>query len=150
MRPAPIWTALGPRSPADPVFDPFWARAAEAGITVVVHAGDSGYTTHGYVRDGFASSFDNGNNYKPSVKSFLIERAAYDFLITLSYEKLFERHPNCVASVENGSSSCRTCSANSSSRRTACPATTRRIRRRCSAPTSGSARSGRTTSTSWW
>ena len=104
MRPAPIWTALGPRSPADPVFDPFWARAAEAGITVVVHAGDSGYTTHGYTRDGFASTFDNGNNYKPSVKSFLIERAAYDFLITLSYEKLFERHPNLrVASVENGS-----------------------------------------------
>jgi hypothetical protein len=38
------------------------------------------------------------------VKSFLTERAAYDFLITLSYEKLFERHPNLrIASVENGS-----------------------------------------------
>jgi hypothetical protein len=95
MRPAPAWTAQGPRSPADALFDPFWARAAEAGITVVVHAGDSGYTTHGYTRDGFASGFDGNNNYKPSV---------YDFLITLVYEKLFERHPNLrVASVENGS-----------------------------------------------
>ena len=28
--------------PADPIFDPFWARVNEAGITVVVHAGDSG------------------------------------------------------------------------------------------------------------
>ena len=42
-------------------------------------------------------------------------------------------------------SSCRICSASSSSRRTACPATTRRIHRRCSAPTSGSTRSGKTT-----
>jgi predicted TIM-barrel fold metal-dependent hydrolase len=56
------------------------------------------------VRDGFAAGFDGANNYKPSVKSFLIERAAYDFLITLAYEKLFERHRNLrVASVENGS-----------------------------------------------
>ncbi|MEM7413173.1 MAG: amidohydrolase family protein [Myxococcota bacterium] len=103
MRPAPAWTSDGPRSPADEMFDPFWARAAEAGITVVVHAGDSGYSTHGYTRDGFASGF-SGNNYKPSVKSFLIERAAYDFLITLCYEKLFERFPNLrIASVENGS-----------------------------------------------
>jgi predicted TIM-barrel fold metal-dependent hydrolase len=38
------------------------------------------------------------------VKSFAIERAAYDFLITLTFEKLFERFPNVrVASVENGS-----------------------------------------------
>ena len=103
MRPAAVWTETGPRSPADPLFDPFWARAAEAGVTVVVHAGDSGYSTHGYVDDGFSSTF-SGANYKPSVKSFLIERAAYDFLITLCYEKLFERHPNLrIASVENGS-----------------------------------------------
>jgi len=104
MRPSAVWTEAGSRSPADALFDPFWARAAEAGVTVVVHAGDSGYSTHGYTGDGFSSSFDNGSNYRPSVKSFLIERAAYDFLITLCYEKLFERHPNLrVASVENGS-----------------------------------------------
>jgi hypothetical protein len=101
-RPAPAWTAQGPVSPADPLFDPFWARANEAGITVVVHAGDSGYTTHGYVRDGFSSAFGAGG-FRPSVKTFLIERAAYDFLITLAFEKLFERFPNLrIASVENG------------------------------------------------
>ena len=103
LRPSAVWTAEGTRSPADRTFDPFWARAAEAGVTVVVHAGDSGYTTNGYTRDGFSSTFE-GANYAPSVKSFLIERAAYDFLITLAYEKLFERHPNLrIASVENGS-----------------------------------------------
>jgi predicted TIM-barrel fold metal-dependent hydrolase len=102
MRPAPAWTQSGPRSPADPLFDPFWARANEAGIAVVVHAGDSGYSSNGYARDGFGASFDGG--WKPSIKSFNIERAAFDFLITLVFEKLFDRFPNLrIASVENGS-----------------------------------------------
>jgi len=102
LRPAAVWTKDdGVRSPSDPMFDPFWARVNEAGITVVVHAGDSGYTTHGYVKDGFASAF--GGAFSPNIKHFNIERAAYDFLITLAYERLFERFPNVrVASIENG------------------------------------------------
>ncbi len=103
MRPAAVWTRNGPLSPAHETFDPFWARVNEAGIVVVAHAGDSGYTTHGYTRDGFGATFEGGG-WKPNIKSFSIERAAYDFLITLSYEKLFERFPNLrLASVENGS-----------------------------------------------
>jgi predicted TIM-barrel fold metal-dependent hydrolase len=103
MRPAPAWTATGPRSPGDALYDPFWARVNEAGVTVVVHAGDSGYSSNGYARDGFGASFDGGG-WKPSIKSFNIERAAHDFLITLVFEKLFDRFPNLrIASVENGS-----------------------------------------------
>ena len=103
MRPAAVWTAHeGTRSPADPLFDPFWSRVNEAGVTVVTHAGDSGYTTHGYTRDGFHAGGVSGP-MRPNIKQFNIERAAYDFLITLSYERLFERFPNVrVASVENG------------------------------------------------
>jgi predicted TIM-barrel fold metal-dependent hydrolase len=102
MRPAAAFTATGPLSPGDEHFDPFWARAQEAGITVVVHAGDSGYTTHGYAHDGFGASFGTGS-YKPSIKAFNIERAAYDFLITLAFDRLFERFPRLrIASVENG------------------------------------------------
>ncbi len=103
MRPAAITLADGStRSPADPMFDPFWARLNEAGIALVIHAADSGYTTHGYVQDGFSADF-NGGVFSPSIKHFNIERAAYDFLITLAYEKLFERFPNLrFASVENG------------------------------------------------
>ena len=104
MRPAAAWTASGPKSPTDPIFDAYWARVNEAGVTVVVHAGDSGYTTHGYARDGFSASLGGAGNYRPSIKSFNIERAAYDFLITVMYEKLFERFPSVrIASVENGS-----------------------------------------------
>ena len=44
----------GPLTPGDPYFDPFWARANEAGITVVVHAGDSGYSLNGYAKEADA------------------------------------------------------------------------------------------------
>ena len=103
-RPRPF-TANGPLSPAADEFDPFWARANEAGITVVVHAGDAGLSSNGYAVDGFRVAFKGGGGYgRPSVKMFAIERAAHDWLATLILEKLFDRFPNVrVASVENGS-----------------------------------------------
>jgi predicted TIM-barrel fold metal-dependent hydrolase len=104
MRPAAPHTRDGQRAVSDPVFDPFWARVNEAGITVVAHAGDSGYSSNGYAVDGFSAQFAAGGRWAPTIKSFHIERAAFDFLITLVFDKLFERFPNVrVASVENGS-----------------------------------------------
>jgi predicted TIM-barrel fold metal-dependent hydrolase len=103
MRPAAVFTATGSYAPSDPIFDPFWARVNEAGITTVVHAGDSGYTSQGYTRDGFSAEFGSGG-WRPSIKAFHIERAALDFLATITFDKLFERFPRLrVASVENGS-----------------------------------------------
>src|SRR5262245_21414721 len=58
MRPAAPTTAQGQLPPGDPVFDPFWARVNESGITVVAHAGDSGYSSQGYAKDGFAATFE--------------------------------------------------------------------------------------------
>ncbi len=102
MRPAAVFTEHGPRSPADAMFDPFWARVAESGITTVVHAGDSGYSSQGYADDKFTAQFSGG--WSPSVRMFAIERAALDFLLTLSLEKLYDRHTGLrIASVENGS-----------------------------------------------
>ena len=103
MRAAAPTTAAGPLSPAADTFDPFWARVNEAGITVVVHAGDAGLSSNGYAPDGFSASFRAGPA-RPSLKMFAIERAAHDFLATLILEKLFDRFPNLrIASVENGS-----------------------------------------------
>lgn len=105
-RPAAAWTKDGPRSPADPVFDPFWARVDEAGITVVIHAGDSGYHTNGYADDRFSAFGQHAaiGYARPSIKGWSFERAAMDFLATVIFERLFERFPNLrIASVENGS-----------------------------------------------
>jgi predicted TIM-barrel fold metal-dependent hydrolase len=103
MRPAAPHTAAGPRSPGDECFDPFWARVQEAGVTVVTHAGDSGYSSNGYAHDGFAAGFSGTGGWRPNVKALHIERAAHDFLITLVFDKLFERFPGVrIASVENG------------------------------------------------
>jgi hypothetical protein len=103
MRAAAPTTSTGQRSPFDESFDPFWARASEAGITVVIHAGDSGYTAHGYVEDSF-TSLSGPNSSRPNVRMFNLERAAHDFLISTVFERLFVRFPNLrIASVENGS-----------------------------------------------
>ena len=101
MRPAPVWTQEGQLSPGDPVFDPFWSRVNEAGITTVIHAGDSGYSSQGYAEDAFGSSMTG--RYRPSIKAFSIERAAHDWLISMSMERMYTRFPNLrIASVENG------------------------------------------------
>jgi predicted TIM-barrel fold metal-dependent hydrolase len=94
----------GPHSPAHEMFDPFWARINEAGLTVVVHAGDAGVSSNGYASDdGLSANFRQGKS-TPSIKAFAIERAAHDFLATLILERLFDRFPNVrIASVENGS-----------------------------------------------
>ena len=105
MRPAAPNTVDGPLSPADPCFDPFWARVNEAGITVVAHAGDSGYTSNGYTAEnGFSASFGQQSRPQPLRMATMFDRPIEDFLGALVCDKLFERFPNIrVASVENGS-----------------------------------------------
>ena len=102
MRTAAPTTLLGRKSPFDPMFDPFWARVDEAGITVVVHAGDSGLSSNGYAVDGFAANF-RGGGFGPSIKSFNIEQAVHDYLLSMTLAGHFAKFPNLrVASVENG------------------------------------------------
>ncbi len=101
MRTAAPTTEIGRRSPFDPMFDPFWARLNEAGVTLVVHAGDSGPSSDGYAVDGFAATFKGGS--VPSVKSFAIEKAVHDYLLSMVLANHFTRFPRLrVASVENG------------------------------------------------
>jgi predicted TIM-barrel fold metal-dependent hydrolase len=101
MRAAAPTTAVGRRSPFDPMFDAFWSLVDEAGVTLVVHAGDSGASSEGYAVDGFAATFRGG--WKPTLKNFAIERAVHDFLLSLVLENHLARFPNLrIASVENG------------------------------------------------
>lgn len=107
MRPAPVTTETGSLSPFNTYFDPVWERINEAGITVVVHAGASGYSSMGYASDNKFSAGGIGKNagyFGPSIASFAIERAAQDWLIQSVFEKIYDRFPRVrVASVENGS-----------------------------------------------
>ena len=103
MRPAPITTRTGVFSPFDELFDPVWQRINDAGVPLVIHASDSGYSTQEYTNDKF-SSIGLGRPGAPNLKAFAIERAAQDWLIQSVFQKLYDRFPNLrVASVENGS-----------------------------------------------
>ena len=92
MRPSAVCTRDGYFAASHERFDPFWARVNEAGIVVVAHVGANGYTANGY--GGNAALAALGGGRKPSVAGLISERAIYDFLLTLAYDKLFERFPN--------------------------------------------------------
>jgi predicted TIM-barrel fold metal-dependent hydrolase len=97
---APV-TDTGRCSPFDTRFDGFWGRVDEAGITVVLHAGDSGLGTDGFAPEGFAANFEG--SWGPSIKFFAIEEAINRWLLAMMLADLPRRFPNLrLASVENG------------------------------------------------
>ena len=102
MRPGPIAHKDGCCSPGDKRFDGFWARAAEAGITVSYHSGDAGYLRYsaewGTTEEFKAFEFD-------TLRQCLSASPIRDTLAALTCHGVFERHPNTrVATIETGSS----------------------------------------------
>jgi predicted TIM-barrel fold metal-dependent hydrolase len=99
--PGPVITPSGGRSPADPVYDPFWARLHEAGVTLVVHGGDSYYST--YVSDwGEPAEFEAFKS--TPFRSIASWSPVHDFFANLLANRLFARFPNLrLASIETGS-----------------------------------------------
>ena len=101
MRAAPVYTPEGPKSPADPIFDPIWARIDEAGVAVASHGGDGGYGR--YTADWGEGGDTEAFRTSP-FQSLLGSRNAYDMMAALISHRLFERFPNLrIASVEMGS-----------------------------------------------
>jgi predicted TIM-barrel fold metal-dependent hydrolase len=97
----PVITVNGPRSPGDRIFDPLWALAAEAGVVICFHAGDSRYTD--YVRDWGQSAEMEGFRQNP-LKTLLSPSAVQDTFASLIVGGVFERFPALrTASIENGS-----------------------------------------------
>ncbi|MBM4384928.1 MAG: amidohydrolase [Deltaproteobacteria bacterium] len=103
LRPAPVPGYRGSRSFGFAEFDPFWARVAEAGIFVSMHASDSGY-------DRFSRMWQGGSEFLPFKPDpfrqvmGLSSRAIHDSLAALICHGVFDRHPRVrVASIENGS-----------------------------------------------
>jgi predicted TIM-barrel fold metal-dependent hydrolase len=112
IRNGPVFTAEGYRSPADPLFDPFWARIAEARLVVAPHAGfDDGYRE---VDEAVARAWGYGgarhggdtnalNLHEPFVEMLQKHRIVEDFGIALVAHGLFQRVSGLkVAYIENG------------------------------------------------
>jgi len=104
LRPVAPTTEHGQRSPGDPCFDPFWALVNEAGITVAVHGGETGYTSNGYAADRLSVFAERQSATKLLLDEVNIERPIMDFLAAMVCDQVFERFDNLrVASIENGS-----------------------------------------------
>lgn len=103
VRPSPVPTRMGMRSPADPLFDPFWARAQEAGVLVCGHLSATGY--HRYSGDWtgvyeFAPHRPQG----PFASIATHARATMDFFTAMVVQGAVTRFPRLrLLSVENGS-----------------------------------------------
>lgn len=100
LRPGP---AFG-RSPADPCFDPFWARINEAGVPVCFHIGESGYNELYSTAWGEEPNPSSHHQSAFQWSSFYGDRPIMDTFSALILHNLFGRFPNvqCL-SVENGS-----------------------------------------------
>jgi predicted TIM-barrel fold metal-dependent hydrolase len=102
MRAGPIQAPSGSRSPGDPVYDPFWARVAEAGITVAYHSGESGYDRH--AAEWGESAEMEAFRHPPFKIVTSADRPIYDTIAALICHGVFARHPNVrVATIESGS-----------------------------------------------
>ncbi len=96
----PVMTAEGFKSPADPRFDPFWARVQEAGVAVAFHGGDNAYrniiTMWGESADMEAHKFE-------PLRSALSADVVADTLAALLLHGLFQRFPHLrFATIETG------------------------------------------------
>ena len=100
IRPGPA----GGRSPADPVWDPFWARLNEAGVLAAYHA----FGGPTFYEDAFQSMWGaqpvTDPRYQFTLSAALIsDRGILDTTIAMVLGNLFGRFPNVrVASIEMG------------------------------------------------
>jgi predicted TIM-barrel fold metal-dependent hydrolase len=101
LRSAPVADPLGSRSLGDAHYDAFWARAAEAGITVAFHSGDAGYLR-------YAADWGCGGEFESfrldTLRLCLSANPIRDAMAALVCGGVFERHPNLrIATIESGS-----------------------------------------------
>ena len=100
MRPGPVAVPGGRTTPGDTRHDAFWARLNEAGVTLVVHGGDSGYATYQQMwgLSGEVESFRT-----PPLTRLLSASPIHDFMASVMADRLFERFPRLrIATIETG------------------------------------------------
>lgn len=93
------------RSPADPYFDPFWARCEESGINVVYHIGRTPFSEMYNTSWGLRPHPPSHRHSLMEMALSFTERPIVDTLTALIADNLFGRFPRLkVLSVEYGSS----------------------------------------------
>ena len=105
MRAGPVGNQYGrPPSPADTRFDRIWAKIAEAGVVVAIHAGDAGYSK--YLGDWGEGTKYKGFKSSPLAEVLAVgtERPIFDMMAAMVCHGLFDRHPKLkIATLELGS-----------------------------------------------
>jgi predicted TIM-barrel fold metal-dependent hydrolase len=92
------------RSPADPYFDPFWARIQEAGVAVAFHIAESGYNELFSVAWGETANPQSHHQSAFQWTCFYGDRPIMETVAALILHNLFGRFPGInVLSLENGS-----------------------------------------------
>jgi predicted TIM-barrel fold metal-dependent hydrolase len=102
VRPAPIASLRGTRSPFLPEFDPFWARVQEAGVLVALHASDSGYQDYLNTWEGVSGEYVA---FRPKTFAYVADggRSIQDALASAICHGMLDRFPGVkLMSVENG------------------------------------------------
>jgi predicted TIM-barrel fold metal-dependent hydrolase len=94
------------RSPADPIYDPFWARLNEAKIGAMVHLNYTDYALQGarYSEDPEAHFIDGNRSFTAfQWFSYWGDRPVMEMVAALIFHGLFERHPDVrIALSEQG------------------------------------------------
>jgi predicted TIM-barrel fold metal-dependent hydrolase len=99
-----LFTPVDGKSIADPYFDPFWARLAEAQVPVSFHGCDAGYSELFTTQWGEAARPPAHAQSAFQRAMFYGERPIMDTLASLVLHNLFGRFPDLQAlSIENGS-----------------------------------------------
>ncbi len=100
MRPTSVWGVDGRRTPGDPRHDVFWSLLDEAGVTLVLHSGDSGY---GPYEELWGISEDMQAFKVPTLKRLLSANPIRDTMASFMADRIFERFDNLrMATVETG------------------------------------------------
>jgi predicted TIM-barrel fold metal-dependent hydrolase len=97
----PVVTAAGGHAPSDPIYDPFWARVDEAGVTVALHGGDSAY---GKYLEQWGQGSEMQAFAQNPLRMLLSHDPVHDTIAAMLADRFFIRFPNIrVATIELGS-----------------------------------------------
>jgi predicted TIM-barrel fold metal-dependent hydrolase len=101
MQAGPVKTEVGYRSPADPMFEPFWSALEESGITLAYHSGDTVYSE---ILPMWGEDAQLNAHGSTVMRALISAVPIADTLSALIAAGVFTRHPGLrVATIESGS-----------------------------------------------